>query len=138
MHNQAKRPGAEYRNASSGGSWPTGVLARHLNRATRKGSAAGQRRPVLTRLCADGAVQGMGHEEETFLLCSVTRRLPDRQLLRRELREHVVFAVAPDRSARAVECHERWKTHEIGEAGVPHSAIGAAIRDTRGVDGVRR
>src|SRR5215472_18852218 len=74
----------------------------------------------LAWLGADGAVQRMGHEEKAVLFRSVARGMPQRQFLKRQLRQHVIFAVAPDRPARPVERHQAREANEIDKACLVH------------------
>src|SRR5260370_23127272 len=91
-----------------------------------------------SRLHADGAMQRMGHEQEALFLRLVTFGLPDFQFLRRQLWQNVVLAVAPDRSARAVERHYCRKADEVDQTGVAHSPVEAAVGNAARSDRMRR
>ena len=59
-------------------------------------------------------------------------------LPRRQQREHMILAIAPDRPARPVERHQRRKRGEIGKSGRAHPPVEAAIGDPGGADRIGR
>src|SRR5215469_8286698 len=64
-------------------------------------------------LGADSAMQRVRHEQEPLGCRPVALGVPDRQLVGRQQRQDVIFAVAPDRAARAIEGYHRGKTDEV-------------------------
>jgi len=53
-------------------------------------------------LGADRAMQRVGHEQQAVGLGPIALGVPDRELIGRQQRQDVIFAVAPDRAARAI------------------------------------
>ena len=84
-------------------------------------------------------MQRVGHKEEPILCRPVALGLPDRQFLRRQLLQNMVFAVAPNRSARAVERHHRRKADEVDQTGIAHllGLIAEEMRVAMTLTGVR-
>ena len=47
-------------------------------------------------------MQRVGHEQQAVGLGPIALGVPDRELIGRQQRQDVIFAVAPDRAARAI------------------------------------
>jgi len=60
------------------------------------------REKPVSGLGADRAMQRVGHEQQAVGLGPIALGVPDRELIGRQQRQDVIFAVAPDRAARAI------------------------------------
>src|SRR6266853_1057396 len=89
-------------------------------------------------LGADGAMQRVRHEQEPLGCRTVAFRVPQRQLVRRQQRQYVVLAIAPDRPARPVERDHRGKTDEVDKPRLAHSPIEAPVGNPGGSNGMGR
>src|ERR1043166_3639862 len=96
-----------------------GRVMRRLTKS-RRNTACGLLRPTSHRTMERGGLQ-----QRPLAKGGGAGGVPDFRLRRRELREHVVLAVAPDRPLGIVDRDERGKADEVGEAGAAQTRIEA-------------